>query len=216
MQPNRGFVLHGVKLPFGGDSTPVHIDAEIRNCGLILIKGPNGAGKTTLLYVIFRFLPIRSGEILLDGLPIDQWPIDAYRSQFTCAFGRPLLVQGTVEGNVRFGNRDASSFGIEAACRATGLLEGERWLSDGLDTPIHAFGQGLSTGQRQRIDLARVLAQERRFTFLDEPFEGLDHGVIGRLADELHARSRDRSVIVVTHRDELLERADRVIRMVPT
>ena len=98
----------------------------------------------------------------------------------------------------------------------TGLLEGERWLSEGLDTPIHAFGRGLSTGQRQRIDLARVLAQDRRFTFLDEPFEGLDPGATGRLADDLQARSRERSIIVVTHRDELLERADRVIQVVPT
>ena len=216
VQPNRGFVLRGVTLPFGGDPAPVQVDAEIPRRGLTLIEGPNGVGKTTLLYAIFRFLPTRSGEITLDGLAIEEWPIDAYRSQFTCAFGRPLLVEGTVERNVRFGNRGASSLGLEAACRAAGLLEGERWLSEGLDTPVRAFGQGLSTGQRQRIDLARVLAQDRRFTFLDEPFEGLDHGAIRRLADELQARARDRSIIVVTHRDELLERADRVIRVVPT
>ena len=215
VRPSRGFVLHGLTLPLGGRSAAMQIDADIPQRGLTLIRGPNGAGKTTLLYVIFRFLPVRTGEITLDGLALHQWPIDAYRSQFTCAFGRPLLVEGTVAGNVRFGNRAVSSLRLEAACRATGLLERESWLNQGLDTPIRAFGRGLSTGQRQRIDLARVLAQDRRFTFLDEPFEGLDHGATGRLADELHARSRDRGIIVVTHRDELLERADRVIRVVP-
>ena len=216
VRPNRGFALHGVTLPFGGGSACVQVDAEIPCRGLTLITGPNGAGKTTLLYVIFRFLPIRSGEMTLDGLAVHQWPIEPYRSQLTGAFGRPLLVEGTVADNVRFGNRDASSLGMEAACRATGLLEGERWLSEGLGTRIHPFGRGLSTGQRQRIDLARVLAQDRRFTFLDEPFEGLDPGATGRLADDLQARSRERSIVVVTHRDELLERADRVIQVVPT
>ena len=214
--PNRGFVLHGVTLPLGGGSAPMQIDAEIPHRGLTLIKGPNGAGKTTLLYAIFRFLPIRSGEITLDGLAIHLWPDDAYRSQLTCAFGRPLLVEGTVEENVRFGNRGLSPLRLEAACRATRLLEREPWLSAGLNTPVRAFGRGLSTGQRQRIDLARVLAQDRRFTFLDEPFEGLDRGATGRLAEDLHARSRDRSIIVVTHRDDLLKRADRVIRVAPT
>ena len=89
-------------------------------------------------------------------------------------------------------------------------------MSEGLDTPVRPFGRGLSTGQRQRIDLARVLAQDRLFTFLDEPFEGLSRGSTTRLADELHARSRERSVIVVTHRDDLLDRADRVTRMAPS
>ncbi len=215
VRANHGFVLRGVTLPIDG-AAPMQVDAGIPHRGLTLIRGPNGSGKTTLLYVLFRFLPIRNGSITLDGLAIEQWPIGAYRSHLTCAFGRPLLVEGTVGENVRFGNRGAAPPRLEAACRATGLLDQERWLSEGLDTPVRAFGRGLSTGQRQRIDLARVLAQDRLFTFLDEPFEGLSRGATTRLADELHARSRERSVIVVTHRDELLDRADRVIRMAPS
>ena len=215
VRANHGFVLRGVTLPIDG-AAPMQVDAGIPHRGLTLIRGPNGSGKTTLLYVLFRFLPIRNGSITLDGLAIEQWPIGAYRSHLTCAFGRPLLVEGTVGENVRFGNHGASPPRLEAACRATGLLDQERWLSEGLDTPVRAFGRGLSTGQRQRIDLARVLAQDRLYTFLDEPFEGLSRGATTRLADELHARSRERSVIVVTHRDELLDRADRVIRMAPS
>ena len=175
------------------------------------IIGPSGSGKSTLARVMVGIWPEVSGEVLLDGLPIDSWnrmelgPHLGYLPQDI------ELFEGTIGENIaRFGNIDSGKV-IEAA-RCAGLHEMILRFPKGYDTPIGEAGNLLSGGQRQRIGLARAVYGDPALLVLDEPNANLDEAGETALINTIRQlKTKGKTVFLITHRPGAVAVADRVM-----
>ncbi len=176
--------------------------------------GPSGAGKSTILGVLLGFVPVESGRVLVGGLDLSTVDLDAWRALLAWVPQRPHLFADTVAANIALGVPDADRAAIDraaAAAHADGFVNA---LPDGYATRLGEGGTGLSTGQRQRLALARAFLREQaRLVLLDEPTAGLDGAseaaVLAASAELVAARGG----LIVAHRPALLASVDRVLRV---
>ncbi|GAB3258893.1 thiol reductant ABC exporter subunit CydD [Alteromonas gracilis] len=198
--------VRGLRLAYGEDSPVVGgLDATLPARGLTAISGPSGCGKSTLLAALLGEVVPSGGTITLGGVEIAA-DLDAWRGRVASVGQRPWLVPGTLADNVRIGRPDASEEEVRAALARVALdLPPE--------TVLEEDGRGLSAGQRARVALARVLVSDRPWVLLDEPTAHLDAATEAVLLDTLRELSRTRGVVVVAHREALLETADRVLEL---
>ncbi len=211
--PTGAIALRDVKAHAQGRDQPIlrGVTLALEPGTINVILGPSGAGKSTLARCIIGVWPARSGEILLDGWPLEQWS----RAELGPCLGYlPQdieLFEGSIAENIaRFGNVDSDR--VIAATRSADLHEMILHLPKGYDTPIGEAGGLLSGGQRQRIGLARALYGHPVLVVLDEPNANLDDAgetALVRAVSELRARRS--TVVLVTHRPGILAIADRVI-----
>lgn len=189
------------------DGTSLRIDAGER-VGLV---GPSGAGKSTLLAVLLGFLPAESGRLLVDGVDLNRLDLACWRDHIAWVPQRPHLFAATVADNIRLGRPGASSREVRTAAEAAFADEFVTALPHGYDTVLGERGAGLSTGQRQRIALARAFLRDAPLLLLDEPTAGLDpqsEDAVVRASARLMA---GRTAVVVAHRPALLEHVTRVV-----
>jgi ATP-binding cassette, subfamily B, bacterial MsbA len=182
------------------------VDLEIEAGTRVAVVGPSGAGKTTLLNALQGFLPLRGGELLVDGAPV---PLDSStaRRLFAPVPQEPHLFDDTLRMNVLCGRPSAAPDEVESACRAAGVLE----FAGDLDAPVGRGGSALSVGQRQRVCLARALVSHAPILLLDEVTASLDGATEKALTESLDAFLAGRTVLAVTHRLSTARWADRVV-----
>jgi ATP-binding cassette, subfamily C, bacterial CydCD len=169
------------------------------------VTGPSGAGKSTLLDLLLGWYPPDGGHVYVDGVDLADLDRDAWQARVAWVPQRPRLVTGTVADNLRLGAPTASDEQVAAAADAVAL-------DVPLSTSVGELGAGLSTGQRRRVALARAVLLDRPLLVLDEPTEGVDAETEQAILDRLPALLTGRTVVLVTHRERLLEVCDRVIR----
>lgn len=180
----------------------------------VALIGPSGAGKSTILGVLLGFVPVESGAVRAGGLDLATVDVDAWRARLAWVPQRPHLFADTVAANIALGQPGAERSRIERAARAAHADGFVADLPDGYATRLGEGGTGLSTGQRQRLALARAfLREDARLVLLDEPTAGLDGAseaaVLAASADLLAARGG----LLVAHRPALLAGVDRVLRV---
>lgn len=177
----------------------------------IAILGRNGAGKSTLLHLMSGMILPREGEITLDGVALEHLdPADVRRDVSLLSQGASLF-HGTIRDNLLLGRPQASDEEILSALEAAGALEFVRHLSEGWGYTISEGGSGMSGGQRQALLLARLFLKEPNVVLLDEPTASLDEAAEKNLIQELDKWTRDRTLIVATHRKSVLQIVDRII-----
>ena len=178
------------------------------------MTGPTGAGKTTLAEVMLMLLRPDAGEIQIDGRSIDDELASRWRDQAAYVPQDVVLFDATIRDNLRLYAPGASDADLQAALRqSAGDFVFER-LPDGLDTRTGPGGRWLSGGERQRIGIARALLKRPGFLVLDEPTAALDTGTQAKLMEALSKLEHSMSVVLITHRPELLGLVDRVISVV--
>ena len=184
---------------------------------LIAIAGPSGAGKSTIVSLLLRFLTPDSGQILYDDTPIEQFDLPAWRSMLSVALQENPLFTATIRDNILYSRPDASEDDLRQAIGRAGLVDFVRSLPAGLETMLGEKGAKLSTGQAQRIGLARALLRDAPVLLLDEPTSALDgkteHAVLDGIRQWIADAPSRRLAIVVTHRPISAARADRVYRI---
>ena len=192
------------------------ISFELPEYGLVAVTGPSGAGKSTLIELIAGLREPSSGWIQVRG----QSPSllnEAERSQtFSMCLQATGLLPSSVRDNVRFFRNGISDEQVQEALHAVGLWKELASSGMMLDTPI---GQGqnlLSGGQRQRLGIARALVMPAKIVLLDEPTSALDRVNEGNIFSLLRETAKGRLVVVVSHRQELIDGCDRVIEVRPT
>jgi ABC-type transport system involved in cytochrome bd biosynthesis fused ATPase/permease subunit len=178
----------------------------------VALVGPSGAGKSTLIGAIIGLVSLDAGSIILGGVALDQADPRWWKAQFAYLPQRPQLFGGTLEENLLLGAADASNDEIAEVLDAVELSELIRRLPEGIGTNLGEQAERLSTGERQRLALARaLLRRDSQVLLLDEPTAHLDleseSSVIGNLARLLGKRS----LLVATHRRAVLSLADRVV-----
>ena len=206
-------------MTFGYDPrTPVldGVNLEARVGEITAIAGPSGSGKSTIISLIVRFFDPSAGRILLDGEPIAGFDLAAWRDKLSVALQENPLFTATIRDNVAYGRPDASTAEVAEAIHRAGLGDFVRTLPAGLDTMLGEKGSKLSTGQAQRIGLARAILRNAPILLLDEPTSSLDvateEAVMNGLREWVNA-APDRMVILATHRRTTASRADRIYQL---
>jgi ABC-type multidrug transport system fused ATPase/permease subunit len=209
---SRAVELRGVTFAYGDGPPAVHgVDLVARAGEVLAIVGPTGAGKSTILGLVARFFDPDAGAVLVDGHDLRRSTVRSTRQQVAIALQEHVLFAASVRENLLYGRPGASDADIRTAAALACADEFIVALPDGYDTLIGERGAKLSTGQRQRIGIARALLKDAPILLLDEPTAALDPETELRLVDNLRAWSTGRCVILVTHRLSAVRRADRVV-----
>jgi ATP-binding cassette, subfamily C, bacterial CydC len=179
----------------------------------VALVGPSGAGKTTVVNLLLRFLAPEEGRLTLGGRDVRDYRQDDVRSAFAVAGQDAHLFSASIADNVRLGRPEAAEPEVEQALRQARIWDWVASLPDGLGTQVGEAGSELSGGQRQRIVLARALLAGAPVLVLDEPTAHLDHDTASALMRDVMAVADDRTVLLITHRDEGLELVDRTVQL---
>jgi subfamily B ATP-binding cassette protein MsbA len=210
----RGSVrLEGVSYrPPGAERDALHrVSATIPAGRTTAVIGRSGAGKSTLVELLLRLSEPAEGRILVDGVPLGELDLRAWRERVAAVSQDPMLFNDTVHANIAYGRLDASRADVERAARRAGADEFVRSLPRGYDTVVGDRGVRLSAGQRQRLALARALVREPEILLLDEATNALDGETESLVQQALAALGRSVTVVVVSHHPSALARADRYL-----
>ncbi|MCY4129325.1 MAG: ABC transporter ATP-binding protein [Gammaproteobacteria bacterium] len=184
------------------------IDLEARPGTVTAIVGPTGSGKSTMMSLLLRLADPDTGTIEIDGSDLRRLQIDSLRSQIALATQENILFSDTVLENIRYAvpgaTRAAAIEAAEVAC-ANEFIEA---LPNGYDTPLGERATKLSSGQRQRIVIARAVIKDAPILILDEPTAALDAETELRVLDNLKAWGSERCIFLITHRLSTIRRAD--------
>src|SRR5262249_22727296 len=156
--------------------------------------------KSTLLALVARFFDPDAGAVLIDGHDLRQVTVRSVRDQTAIALQEHVLFAATVRDNLLYGRAGASDAEVRASAAVACVDEFVATLPEGYDTMLGERGTKLSTGQRQRIGIARAVLKDAPIVLLDEPTASLDAATERRVLDNLQAWSAGRCVFLVTHR----------------
>jgi len=187
------------------------IDLEARAGSITAIVGPTGAGKSTLVSLLLRLFDPEAGAITIDGLDLRRVRLASLRARVAIALQENVLFGTTVRENIRYGAPDADDAAVRAAARVSCADEFIEALPDGYDTLLGERGTRLSSGQRQRLSIARAVLKDPSILILDEPTAALDAETELEVLQRLAAWARGRAVFLITHRLSTIRRADRVV-----
>lgn len=178
----------------------------------VALVGRSGSGKSTIANLVTRFYDIDQGEILLDGVNIQDYRLSNLRENCAVVSQQVHLFNDTIANNIAYAAQDKYSCEeIIAAAKAAYALEFIEKLPQGFDTVIGENGASLSGGQRQRLAIARALLRNSPVLILDEATSALDTESERAIQSALDELKKDRTVIVIAHRLSTIENADEIL-----
>lgn len=180
---------------------------------IVGIVGASGCGKSTLLKLLLRFWEKDSGSIEYNGVDIDKIDSAALTDNVTMVSQSTYLFDQSVADNLRIAKADATMDEMRQACRKASVDEFIMKLPNGYDTQVGALGDDLSAGEKQRIGLARAFLHDGKLILLDEPTSNVDSINEGIILKALKDSRREKSIILVSHRESTMAIADRVYRI---
>jgi ATP-binding cassette subfamily B protein len=199
---NFNYPSRPLQLALNGLSGHVHAGQTVA------IVGPSGAGKTTLFSLLMRFYAPQHGEVLLDGVAIEQMDLHDLRQRIGVVPQEPVVFSGTVMENIRYGQPEATDAEVHAAAEAAFAQEFIAELPQGFDTYLGDRGVRLSGGQRQRIAIARAILKNPPLLLLDEATSALDANSERMVQAALEQAMQGRTTLVIAHRLATVQRAD--------
>lgn len=176
----------------------------------IAFVGQSGAGKSTIVSLILRMYDPDSGEIRGDGVPIEEYDIEAWRDRIAIVRQDPYIFNETLERNVTIGNRGATRREIERVCEIAKVNEFLDELPNGYESQLGDEGVRLSGGQKQRVALARALLKDADFLVLDEATSNLDSNLEKEVQAAIESMDRTYGIIAIAHRLSTVKNADRI------
>lgn len=213
-QPVKGVVeFRDVSFRYPGADADVleHVSFVARPGQTTAFIGSTGSGKSTLINLIPRFHDVSEGSITLDGVDIRNLPQKELRDAIGYVPQKGLLLRGTVESNLRYGNPDASQDTIDTSARIAQASAFISHLDQGMQTPISQGGTNVSGGQRQRLSIARALAKEAPVYIFDDTFSALDFKTDAQLRAALKEYTTQATVLIVAQRVSTILDADQIL-----
>ncbi|MBK6471823.1 MAG: ATP-binding cassette domain-containing protein [Betaproteobacteria bacterium] len=183
----------------------------IRPGETVALVGPSGAGKSTVLQLLLRFYDVKSGAVLLDGVPLTALRLADLRQRIGIVPQDSTVFSTSALENIRYGRPEASDDEVKAAAKAAYAHDFIIALPEGYDTYLGERGVRLSGGQRQRISIARAMLKNPPLLLLDEATSALDAESERVVQQALEAAMKDRTTIVIAHRLATVLRADRIV-----
>jgi ATP-binding cassette, subfamily B, bacterial len=199
---------------FGFGSAPVlrAMSLHARPGESIAIVGQTGSGKSTLTKLLNRSFDVDSGHILIDGVDVRDWSLDALRSQISTIEQDVFLFSRSIAENIAFGlGQQTDRSAIEQAAREAQAHEFIMGMPSGYDTIIGERGVTLSGGQRQRLAIARALLTDPRILILDDSTSAIDSATEDEIQKGINRVMQGRTTLLITHRLSQIRRADRIL-----
>jgi len=177
----------------------------------IALVGHTGSGKSTITNLLMRFYDVQRGRILLDGVDLRDWDLQALRENFAVVLQEIFLFSGTIAGNIRLGRTDITEDRVKWAAQEVSAEPFINRLRGGYQAEVKERGAGLSVGQKQLISFARSLAFDPAILILDEATSSIDTETEQLIQQAIERVMRNRTSIVVAHRLSTIQRADQII-----
>jgi ATP-binding cassette subfamily B protein len=199
-------------LNFSYNSTPVLRDINLRipAGSSLAIVGPTGSGKTTLVSLIPRIYDAPPGSVLIDGIPIREYPLATLRHNLGFVPQETFLFSETVRENIAFGKEDATDDDVRSAARAASIAEDIESFPEQYKTIVGERGITLSGGQKQRTAIARAIIRDPRILILDDALSSVDTHTEDKILNHLREIMHGRTTIFISHRVSTVRNADRI------
>ena len=188
-----------------------HLTVDIKKGETVGIIGGTGSGKTTLVNLLPRFYDTSKGSILIDGVEVKEYSLEALRKQFGIVPQKAALFGGTILENMRFAKEDAS---MEEIRKAAKIAQAEEFIEskpEGYNTIVSQGGKNLSGGQKQRLTIARALVGSPEILILDDSASALDFATDAKLRKAIHENCEGMTVFIVSQRANSIKYADKII-----
>lgn len=205
-----GAKAENVTFAYDGEDILKDFSVELPKERVIGIVGKSGSGKSTFLKLLMRFWRIDAGSIEISGRDIEHINTDNLRNMECYVTQDTHLFHDTIRNNILLAKLDASREELEASCKKASIHDFIMSLPDGYDTQVGELGDTLSGGERQRIGLARAFLHDAPFMLLDEPTSNLDSLNEAVILKALNDGRKDKTVVIVSHRESTMRIADKV------
>ena len=187
------------------------INLHIRAGQTVGIVGQTGSAKTTLVQLIPRLYDVTEGKLLIDGKPVEKYPLRHLRDSVAMVLQKNTLFSGTLRENLLWGNKDASQEELEEACRIAGADEFIGRLEKGYDTEMGQGGVNVSGGQKQRLCIARAILKKPKVLILDDSTSAVDTATETRIRTMLQEKLPHMTKIIIAQRISSVRHADMII-----
>jgi ATP-binding cassette, subfamily B, bacterial len=184
---------------------------DVRPGETVALVGPSGAGKSTVLQLLLRFYDVKSGSVMLDGVPVRDAALAELRQRIGIVPQDSTVFSTSALENIRYGRPDATDAEVKAAAKAAFADEFINALPEGYNTYLGERGVRLSGGQRQRVSIARAMLKNPPLLLLDEATSALDAESERMVQAALEAAMKNRTTLVIAHRLATVLRADRIV-----
>lgn len=189
------------------------IDLTIRSGETVGILGGTGSSKTSLIQLIPRLYDATEGEVLVGGVNVKDYDLDALREQVSVVLQKNVLFSGTIKENLRWGNKDATDEELIRACKIANAHEFVQSFPDGYDTHIEQGGTNVSGGQKQRLCIARAILRKPKILIFDDSTSAVDTKTDAMIRNALAKEIPDTTKIIIAQRVSSVENADKIIVM---
>lgn len=179
----------------------------------VAFVGSSGSGKSTVMNMIIGFLPPTSGELLIDGKPINMINLTTYRQFISVVPQNSILFKGTIRDNITYGLTNVTEEELNRVVKLANIDEFLNALPNGLDTVVGEHGDKLSGGQKQRISIARALIRDPKILILDEATSALDNISEYHVQQAISSLIKGRTTFIVAHRLSTIRDANKIVVM---
>ncbi len=189
------------------------IDLTIRSGETVGILGGTGSSKTSLVQLIPRLYDVTAGEVLVGGVDVRAYDIEALRDEVAMVLQKNVLFSGTIKENLRWGRADASDDELVRVCKLAQADEFIRSFPDGYDTYIEQGGTNVSGGQTQRLCIARALLKKPKILILDDSTSAVDTHTDALIRKAFREEIPDTTKLIIAQRVSSVENADKILVM---
>jgi ATP-binding cassette subfamily B multidrug efflux pump len=188
-----------------------NVSFSVKKGETIAIFGKTGSGKSTILSLVSRLYDVKEGEILIDGVPIDQINLEGLRKNMAVVPQDAFLFSDTIKNNIRFGNQEASDNEIIEVARLAAVHDNIAGFANGYETILGERGISLSGGQKQRVSIARALLKDAKILLLDDCLSAVDTETEETILSNLGKVMENKTTFIVSHRVSAARNADKII-----
>ncbi|WP_298654086.1 ABC transporter ATP-binding protein [uncultured Eubacterium sp.] len=178
---------------------------------IVGIIGSTGCGKSSLVNLIPRLYDVTGGEILIDGVNVKNYDLEALRELTGVVLQKNVLFTGTIKENIKWGKKDATDEEIIAACKAAQAHDFIMSQPNGYDTVLAQGGLNLSGGQKQRLCIARAIIKQPKILILDDSTSAVDTATEAKIRECFYKELKDTTVLIIAQRISSVAEADEII-----